>query len=311
MTRLLCATDLLPKSEYAIDRGGILAQQMDADLSLLHVVSPTASPQILEQSLQIAIARMKSRVRPPLWHRVPTPSVRVRTGNPARLILATMADEEPDLLLLGPHRKRGVVDALEGTIAQKVLNVCKCPLLMVQRAADVGYQNVLLALDLSVESSGVVRAAESVLRGAGTRATVVHACEPPYDGWLRPAGAGLAEIASHARSARRATSAAVRGLLGRASTDAARYEIVLAEGRPIPVIQRAIKVHRPDLLVVGSRGNGPVRRALLGSVANDLFRTVGCDVLIVPRASVEAAKRTDTKPTFETKREFGAVAAGR
>ncbi len=40
-----------------------------------------------------------------------------------------------------------------------------------------------------------------------------------------------------------------------------------------------------DLLVVGSRGYGPVRHALLGSVTSELMRTAACPVLVVPRSS--------------------------
>ena len=38
-----------------------------------------------------------------------------------------------------------------------------------------------------------------------------------------------------------------------------------------------------DLLVVGSRGYGPVRHALLGSVTSELMQAAGCPVLVVPR----------------------------
>jgi nucleotide-binding universal stress UspA family protein len=38
-----------------------------------------------------------------------------------------------------------------------------------------------------------------------------------------------------------------------------------------------------DLLVVGSRGYGPVRHALLGSVTSKLMETAACPVLVVPR----------------------------
>ena len=55
MRRILCATDFLPKSEPAMDRAGSLAQQFDADLSLLHVVSPISTERAFEESLQIAI----------------------------------------------------------------------------------------------------------------------------------------------------------------------------------------------------------------------------------------------------------------
>jgi len=259
MKRLLCATDLLPKSECAVDRAGILAHESDADLSLLHVVSPTASQRILEQSLRVAIARMKSRVRLPLWRGGPAPNVLVRTGNPARLILDTVAEERPEVLIVGPHRKRAVVDAIEGTIAQKVLSASKCALLMVQRPADSGYSNALVALDLSAESGGVVRAAESMLLKSVARATVVHACEHQHS-----------------------SATAIQDLLREESADAGRYDIAIAAGRPVSVLQRAVEFHRPDLLVLGTRGNGPLRRALLGSVANHLLATVGCDVLVVP-----------------------------
>jgi nucleotide-binding universal stress UspA family protein len=291
MKRLLCATDLLPKSECAIDRAGMLAHEIDADLSLLHVVSPT-SQRILEQSLQIAIARMKSRVRPPLWRGGPAPNVLIRTGNPGRLILDTVAEEKPDLLIVGAHRKRGVVDALEGTIAQKILNARKCALLMVQRPAHAEYSNVLLALDLSVDSSGVVRAAESLLRHGDARATVVHACEPQYEVTLLPAD--VADV-SRAHYSQHATVTAIQDLLREETTDSTRYEVVVAEGRPVPALRRAIEFHRPDLLILGTRGNGPLRRALLGSVANQLLKIVECDVLVVPRGSVETSSVAEQK----------------
>jgi nucleotide-binding universal stress UspA family protein len=38
-----------------------------------------------------------------------------------------------------------------------------------------------------------------------------------------------------------------------------------------------------DLLVVGSRGFGPVRRLLLGSTSDRLVREAACPVLAVPR----------------------------
>jgi nucleotide-binding universal stress UspA family protein len=40
-----------------------------------------------------------------------------------------------------------------------------------------------------------------------------------------------------------------------------------------------------DLLVVGSRGYGPVRHALLGSVTSKLMESAACPVLVVPRSA--------------------------
>ncbi len=42
----------------------------------------------------------------------------------------------------------------------------------------------------------------------------------------------------------------------------------------------------PDtILVVGSRGYGPLRRVLLGSVSTQLVKSAPCPVLVVPRGT--------------------------
>lgn len=40
-----------------------------------------------------------------------------------------------------------------------------------------------------------------------------------------------------------------------------------------------------DLLVMGSRGYGPVRSALLGAISAEVTRTASCPVLVTPRGS--------------------------
>lgn len=47
--------------------------------------------------------------------------------------------------------------------------------------------------------------------------------------------------------------------------------------------------HRADLIVVGSHGYGPVRRLVLGSVADRVVRLAPCPVLTVPHHTLRAA----------------------
>jgi nucleotide-binding universal stress UspA family protein len=285
VTRLLCATDLLPKSERAIDRAGRLAEQLGADLSLLHVVSPTASERVLEQSLQIAMNRMKARTRPPLWRHGPEPRVIVRTGNPARLICDSVEQEQSELLIVGPHDRHDVVEGLSGTIAEKALAARKSPLLFVQTSADVSYRNVLFALDLSSEAELAVRAAETLVLGKDAQATAIHVALPPLRGMVPSTTAAL-----KASAAQREVAAAIHDLLSRASTDRSRYDVVIEEGHAIPALLSAVERRRPQLLVMGTRAVGRMRRALLGSVASQLLKEiVTCDVLVVPRDSLVAS----------------------
>lgn len=293
MAKLLCATDLLAKSDAAIDRAGLLAQQLDAQLSLLHVVSPVQSELNLEQALQVAIAELNSRSRAPLWRHGPLPEVAVRTGSPARLIREAIDQHRPDLLIMGPHRKRALRDVLEGTIAEKILGTRQCPLLIVQGKADVEYRNVLLALDVSEESGAALRAAESLVLSPSALAMVMHVCEPPYRGMLRSAGVAASQVISYVESSKREAAVLIRDLLKRESADHTRYGIVIGESHPASAIRHAIQMYQPDLLVMGTGGVGRMRRALIGSVANQILDAAQCDVLVVPRGSVAVQKRVN------------------
>ena len=295
--RLLAVTDLLPKSEYSIDRAGLLADELDAELSLLHVVSPVASERVLEQSLQIAIGRMKSRVRSPLWHAETAPDVVVRAGNPARVILDTIAREAPDLVIMGPHERRGVVDALQGTIAEKIVSARNSPVLVVQASAKAAYRNVLLALDVAAGSRAAVRAAERFVLRDGVQATAIHASSATDHAVFQVAHMQAAGAGVHADSSPGAAAVAMLDLLEQESADPSRYELVVTQGNPLPTILRAIEKRQPDLLVMGTRGDGRMRRAVLGSVANQLLKVAPCDILIVPRGASGASTTANPERT--------------
>jgi nucleotide-binding universal stress UspA family protein len=63
------------------------------------------------------------------------------------------------------------------------------------------------------------------------------------------------------------------------------------ELRALPVFERGDPVQKlledaeigVDLLVLGSRGFGPVMRLLIGSVSSRVIREAPCPVLVVPR----------------------------
>ena len=293
MPKLLCATDLLPKSEAAIDRAGLLAQQLGAQLQLLHVVSPANPERNLEHSLQVAISGLNARARPPHWRHGPAPQVLVRTGSPSRLIREAIDQHRPDLLIIGPHRKRPVRDVLEGTIAEKILSSRQCPLLIVRGNADATYRNALLALDMSADCGAPVRAAESLALSSNTQAMVMHVCEPPYQGMLRAAGVESEKVRSYVDTSRREAAASIRDLLKRESADHTRYAIVIGDHHPAPAIRRALQIYQPDLLVMGTSAGGRMRRALMGSVASQILDAAECDVLVVPRGSLPVQNRVN------------------
>jgi nucleotide-binding universal stress UspA family protein len=283
--RVVCATDLLPRSEAAVERASLVADQLGADLTLLHVVAPGESERALEQTLQAAVSQMKSRSQPPMWRGQRVPNVVIRAGSPARIIRETTAHSKAQLLVLGPHRKRPIRDTFEGTIAEKALTARTCPLLVVQDEPRSSYRRILLALDLSETSAGAIRAAESLVLSPDADATIVHAFEPPYQGMLHYADVGLASAARYAISWKREARTAVRDLLKYESADFTRYDILIEQLPTAVGILHTIERYKPDLLVMGTSGGGRLRRALVGSVANRVLHEANCDALIVPEGS--------------------------
>jgi nucleotide-binding universal stress UspA family protein len=157
---------------------------------------------------------------------------------------------------------------------------------------SVPYRNILLALDVADGSGHALRTAERFVLKHGAQATVVHACESSHNAVLQ--GTVTEASLGSANDSLDEAAAAMRGFLQQESADSTRYELVVAEGNPVPTIMRAIGKHQPDLLVLGTRGDGRLRRAVLGSVASQLLQVAPCDVLIVPRGGPEAS--TESKP---------------
>ncbi len=297
--RILCATDLLPKSEAAIERAGLLSTQLRADVELLHVVSPAESEQALEQTLKQAFERTKSRAEPLLWRTHRPAIAAVRVGNPARIILDRAAQSRARLLVLGPHHKRPLRDALEGTIAEKALATRNYPVLVVRGEGQKPYRRVLMALDLSEASVAAVRAAESLVLTPEVDATVVLAHRPPYQGMLQYADVGTVSVAQYADDWKIEANRSVRELLKYESANPARYDIHIEQLPAAAGILHAVERYSPDLLVMGTHGGGRVRRALVGSVANRVLHDTSCDVLIVPEGCFGASR---SKLVFGTRR---------
>lgn len=288
--RILCATDLREKSEAAIARAGLMADELGADLTLLHVVSDEQSPPVQEKVLHEAFARAKSRAEPFVARTHRTAVVAVRTGNPAPTILDTAAQGKAQLLILGPHDRRPVRDALEGTILEQALEAGSFPVLTVRNEVRQAYRRVLIAVNYSEASLAALRAAESLVPAPDAEAAVVHAQRPPYEGMTPFAGVGFDPLASYVGEWKQETIDSIRGLLKYESANFSRYDIQIEQQSAVAGISHATARYAPDLLVVGIRGGGRIRRTLARSVAKRILHDTRCDVLIVPEGSFGASQ---------------------
>lgn len=288
--KILCATDLTLKSDAAVDRAGVLATQLDAELVLLHVVAHSAFASVLEQRLQSSMERMKERTRPPQWGHALAPNTIIRIGG-APEVVSHMAEEiGADLVVLGPH-SRATRGALMGTITARLLNERQRPVLIARQHVHGSYRRVLMALDLNPESAAVIRAAESLVLRDETKASVVHSCHVPYNALLDAAGMDQQTIADFPGMVTAQARENIATLLERESGGSIDYSVIVSRNSAAAAIEKVAGRLQPDLIIMGTRGHGPVRRALLGSVASRVIESAMTDVLVVPEHKTAASRR--------------------
>ncbi|MEO8315416.1 MAG: universal stress protein [Pseudomonadota bacterium] len=291
--RIICATDLLPRSEAALERAALMAEQHEAELTLLHVVEPSASERGLEQALLHAQSSLRCRAQRPSWRTRRLPGTVIRAGNPARIVVSEIAHRPgAELLVLGPHRARPVRDTLEGTIAGRALASRSCVTLIVHSRPEASYRRVLLALDVSPASASAIRGVEQLVLSEQATARVVHVEGRSYTGMLNYAHVSAERVADYERGCRRKTTRGIRDFLQSESADQSRFSVHVEAGQAVRGILDTVVQYGPDLLVMGTRGGGRLHRAILGSVANSVIREVSCDVMVVPEGSCPAIARS-------------------
>lgn len=137
------------------------------------------------------------------------------------------------------------------------------------------FRTIAVAYDDTPEAKAALKRAEAIALACRATIVVYTVTAPPT---VVPSATGYAP--ADPPDAGAIVTRTVKAVDERlAATGRALY------GAPGPVIVEACEEVGADLLVAGSRGYGPVRRALLGSVSTQLVHRAPCPVLVVPRPS--------------------------
>ena len=146
---------------------------------------------------------------------------------------------------------------------------------------------ILLATDGSEEATLAAQTAIDLANKTGSELHVVCATKPPpyafalYEGYAEgfDAGAYLQdESEEHTKRGEGLLDQQVRKIEAVGGSVAQAH---LREGRPEAEITALAEEIGAGLIVIGSRGLGGLRRALLGSVSDSVVRHAHCPVMVV------------------------------
>ncbi|GLY42725.1 universal stress protein [Amycolatopsis sp. NBRC 101858] len=203
----------------------------------------------------------------------------VTDGHPA-LALATVADEiDAELVVIGASGAGAVERALLGSTASELVRTTHRPAVVVRGTARrSAAERVVVGIDGTPTSRRAMGFALDFAARHGYRVGVVHAwTDSLLDPVLEPVLSGPG-----GEGGLRATADAL--VSSQLADWRDRYPEVPVdrlepEGRPADVL--LAQAEDAALLVVGSHGRGPVRRAVLGSVSHQVLQRAGCPVAVL------------------------------
>ncbi len=300
---ILVASDLTEGCDAVIRAAARLAEHADAELHVVHVYELPALPHHDERRYGTAYhnrihelrRELTKQIRRALPEGTGVASGKVVSGRTAPEILNCAESLSADLIVLGPHRPRAVGDRFLGSTADAIIRMAEVPCLIIRDELALPLRRVTVPIDLSEPARGALDlalawcASSAAVHGDNSR---VH---------LRVAHV-LSDVGDHDQSSmvrigdelHREVEEAVERL--RRPADVEIHEQVVGGGTPAEEILRIADSGRTDLLVLGTRGHGTLKRAWLGSVSSEVARRATCPVLLVPPAlwRAEAAQEPGT-----------------
>ena len=269
------ATDFAPSSEHAIQHALAVAGHFGATLHFLHLVRPSEfvyAPEMMPAMDDAAIRDCDGLInRLGHHHQLDGIDFRcsIQDGEVEEILPAFVTAGRIDLLFVGTRGRSGIPRLLQGSIAQKIFHVVRCPVVVVGPHAPgapphLRLRKLLFATDLSSESLAAVPWILTVFHEWHPELDIVHVCSHPQQS--HPAQ--LAELSER-----------LEALSSREQHGAIRVHLLT--GNPADAVLSFARKSQADLIVFGLK---PQRALYAGPVwchAYEIVRRAPCPVLSV------------------------------
>lgn len=279
---ILVATGLGGESDAPIRMAGFLTERTAAELHLLHALELAALPArgssepppnfraLVERTDQ----ELDRQAEAALPEGIVPASTEVIIFVPHKAILNRALQVSADLIVLGAHRRRPNGDSLLGPTPDRVIRSAAAPCLIVPPIEPRPFRKVVAAIDIQMPASAALDLAQ--IWAARFGADIVEGAEVQVL-YTAPTTGGEAEL----KTAIQREIDRSRERIGQEGAVSV-YPVIRYGKPPANEIVRYLEEVDADLVVLGTRGFGALRRALIGSVASTVGRRAPCPVLLVP-----------------------------
>jgi len=290
ISRILVPLDVSATAYHAFDYALAIATRDGAELVLLQAVPPDERFSWRDRERRALAARLRQQAE---QAQVPFFD-RVQRGEPAEIILLHARALVPDAIVMGTHQRRGLERFRAGSIAEQVVAKTTAPVLVVPPEspgpAAKPFGHVAAAVDFGPGTGDVLDLAAALARGPDDRITLLHVV-------ARPLSAVPAHLLGHRAAdvqppAVRDEQQRLEALADRVrqQTPAAVHARVLP-GETAGAIAGVLDEIGAGVVIAGVPQRGILSRALFGTTATRLLRTLDVPVLAVPCTAIAADRK--------------------
>ena len=282
MQRIMLATDFSERSDRALRRAVLLARSHGARLDLVHVVDDDRPQRIVQHEVDDARAMLRELARALERDDGVQTDIEIILSDPFAGIVTAAAERQPDLLVIGPHRRQILRDVFLGTTAERTIRAVSCPVLMVNGPPLGPWRHVLLTADGGAESRDALTRFVALSPDRSARRSLLHVFDAPA---LRLGMSGMTQKddrAAYLEDQRADAMQMLERLLAEVPGLEAHPVLRQDLSNPAHEIHKAAQDLEADLIVVATQGKGALARLFLGSVTEKVLQSAVVDVLSLP-----------------------------
>ena len=275
LKNILVPIDGSPSSISAEETAGIIAKKTGAAVTVFHVMLELSLghqiPENVQEDLVKSIEQQADRIVSNARALLSEENVNAETETIAATDVAEsilqFSKQNCDLIVMGAHGENEEDPFALGSVTKRVMVHTICPTLIVKKPTTLS--NLLVCIDGSDNAIKALQYAVNLANKLDSKIVVLNVQEH----LLRQASSKAAEELGER---------VLSKVLATAQKERLRIEKKLEFGVPSHKIVEFAEKGKYDLVVLGSRGLGTVKRFLLGSVSDDVVHKAKCSVLVVP-----------------------------
>jgi nucleotide-binding universal stress UspA family protein len=289
--RILIATDFSECSRVALDICISAAKCMKIKLYVLHTIEklphdyrhllPSATHADMKQKLEEdARDKIKAMLPEELLEKEDIVPI-VRFGKPFLEVIQVAKEKDVDIITIGTHGRAGVDRVILGSVAERVVRKAHCPVMVVRSEKYIGFKRIIVPIDFSDCSRMALEYAAATARAHRSKLTILHVYEGSFVEPYIKAANSEEEADEIMKEIERVNETKYDEFLKTIDLSGVEYEKLLKKGIPKTDIVETAMEQQANLIVMGTHGRSGIKHTLIGSTAEEVVRTVHCDIVVV------------------------------